>query len=230
MVIKEDIALYNDRVKSRGFLYAVGFILTLSASLLKISVMVCHDIHHVKNKEETAMTNLFKEQYKNHISPLEKTKLLMGVGLNTSIADFNKKKVNFSNATKAKALAKLRNYFLVNNVLKGEIIKTKFPRIPYEDIYNSCEHGTEWKPCIVQHITFGKDINKSIHEAFGYKLKKGKLTKETYLIFNDGETYDLERTLKDTYYNDKIELKLENKENNLTTCNEKIIIKKKRRT
>ena len=175
--------------------------------------MVCHDIQYMHDKEEMPMTDMFKEQYEDHMHPSTRTAMVMKVRTNMPVSSSYPNQIytksnELSSMAKTKALAELRDYFLTNNILEGNILKTKFPKVDYEDIYNSYKYGTDCKACVVQHISFGKGMNKLIHDAFGYQLKRNKLTRETYLVFNDGETYDLERTLKETYYCDTIELRL----------------------
>ena len=212
-MLKEDIQKYNSRVTSRGFLYLIGLTFIVAISSLKMCVMIIHDIHHLKNKEELPMTSLFKNSYADHKAPVDRLHLLLSVETNFSV---EKRMATPDNEmeiiAKNKALATLRDYFLTHNYLEGDIFQTKFSKVSYEELYASYKTGADCKPYFVQNITFGKSMDILLHEAFGYTLKMKKLTKQTYLVFNDGETFELEQTLQRMYYNDKIYLKLTDKE------------------
>lgn len=211
-MIKDDIQTYNSRVAHRGFLYFVGLFVIITLSILKALVMICHDIHHRNTQTELPMTNLFRKQYESHMATSDRLGIRLTTESNIPIEDVLEKDLaetsSLQNMVKAQALSKLRDYFLETDVLSGDILQTKFPKVAYEDVYNSYKYGTDCKACVVQHISFGKDMNMLIHEAFGYQLKRKKLTGETFLVFNDGETYDLERTLQETFYCDIIKLRL----------------------
>ena len=89
-----------------------------------------------------------------------------------------------------------------NEVLRGDILKTTVHRYSKDDT----------KPYIVQRVSFGKDLDLLLHLAFKLELKRNRLTGDSYLVFVDGGTYDLERTLNQTYYCDNIRIELFDKE------------------
>ena len=106
-------------------------------------------------------------------------------------------------------LALLRNYLRSNNyVLTGYMKKAVVPRIEYEDLCKICLSKDMTTPYMLQHITFGEDLNKIISEAFGMPLKKERKTKTTYFIFKNGETFDFESELRRLYYSDKVRVKV----------------------
>lgn len=162
------------------------------------------------------MTNLFEKQYLDHMSSADKFQVFFTVKTNIPIEDAvnsdTKENKEIKMLAKSKALATLRDYFLTHNYLEGYILQTKFSKVSYEELYASYKTGADCKPYFVQNITFGKPMDILLHEAFGYTLKMKKLTKQTYLVFDDGETFELEQTLQRMYYNDKIYLKLTDKE------------------
>ena len=213
MVIADDIQAYKNTVTGRGFLYYIGLFIVIVLSIFKFIVMICHDIQHMNNKLALPMTTLFEKQYEDHVSGYDRFAVMLSVRSNIDKgAKSTENTSELHNIVKSKALSELRNYFLTSEILEGDIIKTRFPKVAYEDVYNSYKYGAECKACLVQHISFGKDMNMLIHKAFNYPLKRKKLTGETFLVFNDGETYDLERTLQETFYCDTIRLKLRDTE------------------
>ena len=227
-MLKEDIEKYNSRVNSRGIVYLIGFLIILVLSIVKGCIKIIHDMHHLNNKTELPMTSLFSKQYKDHVCIADRTRILLQVDTNLSIKEpieFQEPKTSLDIIVKRKALATLRDKFLYENVLNGEILKTQFTKVSYEELYNSYKTGEECKPYFIQQITFGRDIDEALHSIFNYPLKVKKLTGQTYLLFNDGETFELEQELQKMYYNEQITLKFVDKEEKKPCTRRKKVLK-----
>ena len=200
-MFKRDIETYNKNTTNRGVLYIIGLVLIILISLIKICVGVVHDIHY--RNANTEQNFIFKPKPN---ADLNYDVLLSVEDTNMELKDLWKYEVkplrNSEELAEQKAFEDLRDYFLVNEVLRGDILKTTVHRY-YKD---------DTKPYIVQRVSFGKDLDLLLHLAFKVELKYNKLTGSSYLVFIDGGTYDLERTLNQTYYCDNIRIELFDKE------------------
>ena len=200
-MIKRDIETYNKNTSNGGVLYIIGLVLVILLSLMKVCVGIAHDIHY--RNVDTEDNFVFK--------PKPNASINHDVLLSVEASNIPEQELwnskpevikNSEKLAKQRALEDLRDYFLVNEVLKGEILKTTIHRASYDDT----------KPYIVQRVSFGKDLNMLLHLAFKIELKRNRLTNESQLIFTDGGTYDLERTLQRTFYCDNIIVELFDKE------------------
>lgn len=107
--------------------------------------------------------------------------------------------------TKQNALNLLRKKLTENNnVLKGTILSTKFPKISEEELVAHVSTGKQIKPLMVQRITFGNDINKAIKILFNSSVKHRKIRNEenTYLVFENETVVDLEKRMQDLFMTD----------------------------
>lgn len=224
MIILDDFKTYNSLVKHRRFAYYKGLPIVLAISLARCCVLfaqgvvssakhivdIVYDLQHLNDPyEETCITPYFKKAYEKHYTRAERTQMFFATQNENYVKKDKEVEETISSPSKARALANLRDYLLFETpILEGVMLKTVHPRVTCDDLYEAKQNGTKCKACLVQHITFGNRFNQFIHDAFGYEVKKNKTTNETYLVFNDGETYDLERTLQETYNCDKIILKL----------------------
>ena len=212
MVIQEDIKKYNSKVTGRGIIYLIGLLLIVVLSVFKFLIMIIHDIHYAKDEDEMPMTNLIREDTESYTYKMSDALLSIhnsNVGAKELLCSSME---GVKNTAKVEALRKLRDFFLTNTVLEGNILKTKFTNVSYEELYRSFKENVECKPYFIQHITFGKEMNRLLHDAYGYPIKQKKLSVETYLLFNGGETFELEKTLQNEFYCDNIILRLFDKE------------------
>ena len=200
-MFKRDIETYNKNTTNRGVLYLIGLVLIVLISLIKVCVGVVHDIHY---RNVNAEQNFIFKPKPN--ADLNYDVLLSVEDTNMEIKNLWKYEVkplkNSEELAEQKALEDLRDYFLVNGVLRGNILKTTIHRYSTDDT----------KPYIVQRVSFGKDLDLLLHLAFKVELKRNRLTGSSYLMFIDGGTYDLERTLNQAYYCDNIRIELFDKE------------------
>ena len=200
-MLKRDIETYNKNTTNSGLLYIIGLVLIILISLIKVCVGIVHDIHY--RNVDVEQNFVFK--------PKPNAELNYDVLLSIESSNIPNEDLwhsdtkiikNSEELAEQRALESLRDYFLVNEVLKGDILKTTVHRYSKDDT----------KPYIVQRVSFGKDLNMLLHLAFKLELKRNRLTGDSYLVFVDGGTYDLERTLQQTYYCDNIIIELFDKE------------------
>ena len=110
---------------------------------------------------------------------------------------------------RAQNLVLLRNYVYTHDyTLVGITVRTRIPKIEYEDLCRAYFRGDTSTPYMIQEVTFGEELNSIISKAFSMKLKKVRGRKATCLEFKNGETFDFEVTLKSVLYSDKVRVKI----------------------
>lgn len=84
------------------------------------------------------------------------------------------------------------------NILKGTVLRTTFPKVRGEELLEASITGTFNKPFIIQRVTFGNDINKALKILYP-KLKNRKVRgqEDTYMVFEGDEVFELERELRE---------------------------------
>ena len=103
------------------------------------------------------------------------------------------------------AATMLRSYIKLNSYkLKGEILKTTYPRIKGEELLKFNETGSIDKPFIVQRVTFGNDINNALKLVLCKQIKQRKIKgmEDTYIVFENDEVLELERALSELFMED----------------------------
>ena len=131
-MIKRDIETYNKNTSNGGVLYIIGLVLVILLSLMKVCVGIAHDIHY--RNVDTEDNFVFKP--KPNASINHDVLLSVEASNITEQELWNSKPEVIKNSeklAKQRALEDLRDYFLVNEVLKGEILKTTIHRASYDD-------------------------------------------------------------------------------------------------
>ena len=201
-MIRQDIARLNSKMKRRDIFYVIAFIIVLTIGIVKNILGFISDYQNRNNLLHVPYNEKGAMEYSR------RTAMLLQVHDRTNAFDEKPKDTNNIQISKAKegvrikALQKLRDYFLFENKLEGEILRVKFPKGTYEEVKEGL------KPYMVYDVTFGKKLNKLLSEAYSIKLHRRIKTGETYLVFEDGKTNDLERELQNDYNNSMIYIRL----------------------
>lgn len=99
---------------------------------------------------------------------------------------------------KERSLKILRKYLMLNDqVLRGTIIRTTFPKVTSEELLECATTGSLNKPFMVQRVTFSNELNKALKVIFPkLKTRKVKGQEDTYIVFEGNEVFALESELR----------------------------------
>ena len=189
-----DIKGLNETMETKGFLYALAFIIVSILSIAKYLVCFAHDLKYRNYKGINLMLSEKPCDNPNFILKFSNAEDYKKV----NVVQTPKEIKQAEKDVKSIALTTIGNYLLDNKyMLKGEILKTKYPKATLEEVAN------EEKPYFVQEVTFGEEINKALHNVYDFPLKKRRLTGQTYIPLNENDIYNLEKSIREDYYNDE---------------------------
>lgn len=103
--------------------------------------------------------------------------------------------------TQGECATYLRKELIKNdNILKGTVLMTTFPKITGEELLQVNITGNVNRPFIVQRVTFGNKINKALKILYP-KLKNRKIKgqEDTYIVFEGDEVFELEKELRNLF-------------------------------
>ena len=181
-------------METKGFLYAIAFIIISILSIAKYLVCFAHDF---KYRNYKGVRLLLADKPSDDISFIAKFARAEDYR-KVDVVQTPKEVEQAEKDVKSMALTAIGNYLLDNKyMLKGEILKTKYPKATLEEVANGN------KSYFIQEVTFGEEINKALHTAYDFPLKKRRLTGQTFIPLNENDIYNLEKSIREDYYNDE---------------------------